>query len=109
MDIACPTYLDFLHGGLNFQVPHHLLPRLPRFRFRAVASEVEKWVLEEQALVEKGWKGDKLKEGEGLVYLKMEFVQANRSVLGVLKSVGQQVHLLGRVAEAQAKGEIEDH
>lgn len=27
MDIACPTYLDFLHGGLNFQTPHHA--RLP--------------------------------------------------------------------------------
>lgn len=106
MDISCPTYLDFLHGGLNFQTPHHLLPRLPRFRFRAVAQLVEEWVIEEQALVKDGWKGEKLKEGEGLVYKKMRFVEANRDVLGVLQSVAQQVKFIGVVAQADAKGEL---
>lgn len=107
MDISTPTYLDFLHGGLNFQLPHHLMPRTPRFNFRAVAKEVEKWVLEEQELVQDGiFEGEKLKKGEGLVYKKMEFVEANRDVLGVLKSVAQQVHLLVECAKADAKGEL---
>ncbi|KAI5478641.1 delta8-fatty-acid desaturase [Pseudohyphozyma bogoriensis] len=107
MDISCPEYLDFLHGGLNFQVPHHLLPRTPRFRFRAVAKEVEKWVKEEQALVVDGvWEGHRLKENEGLVFKKMEFVEANRDVLGVLESVAQQVKFIAKVAAADARGEL---
>lgn len=111
MDISTPPYLDFLHGGLNFQVPHHLFPRMPRFRFRAAAEVVRAWVEEEQALVAS--QGSKFgamverKEAEGLVYKKMEFVEANRDVLGVLQSVAQQVKFMGVVAEADAKGEIE--
>ncbi|GAA5865136.1 hypothetical protein JCM3774_002144 [Rhodotorula dairenensis] len=121
MDISCPTYLDFLHGGLNFQTPHHFFPRIPRFRFRAVAQEIEQWVAEENALIEvrtetdpvtgvaieiRWWKDQKLKEGEGIRYKKMTFVEGNRSVLGVLRDVAQQVELLAKVAEKDAKGEL---
>ena len=107
MDIACPPYLDFLHGGLNFQTPHHLFPRIPRFRFRAVARELEQWVKDEQALVKDGsYRGHKLKEGEGLVYKKMTFTEGNMTVLRVLKDVADQVKLLAKVAEADAKGEL---
>ncbi|GAA5853237.1 hypothetical protein JCM8547_000252 [Rhodosporidiobolus lusitaniae] len=115
MDISCPPYLDFLHGGLNFQTPHHLFPRLPRFRFRAVSKLVEEWVEEENKQVvtrkdgSRWWKGIRLGENEGLVYKKMTFVEGNRSVLGVLKDVGEQVRLLAKVAEADAKGELHGH
>jgi delta8-fatty-acid desaturase len=101
MDISCPTYLDFLHGGLNFQTPHHLFPRIPRFRFRAVALEVAKWVEEERELVKDGtWEGEKLKENEGLIYKHMSFVEGNRDVLGVLQAVGQQVRGLALVTRS---------
>lgn len=40
------------------------------------------------------------------MYKKMQFVEANRDVLGVLKAVADQVVLLGRVAKAEAKGEL---
>ncbi|GAA5984608.1 hypothetical protein JCM10908_003421 [Rhodotorula pacifica] len=121
MDISCPTYLDFLHGGLNFQTPHHFFPRIPRFRFRAVAKAIERWVEEENALIEvrmekdaatgvetetRWWKDQQLKEGEGIRYKKMTFVEGNRSVLGVLKDVAQQVELLAKVAAKDAKGEL---
>ncbi|BGP19507.1 hypothetical protein JCM10213_006327 [Rhodosporidiobolus nylandii] len=112
MDISCPPYLDFLHGGLNFQTPHHLFPRLPRFRFRTVSKLVEEWVDEENKLVEikedgsRWWNGHRLGEHEGLTYKKMRFVEGNKSVLGVLKDVGDQVRLLAKVAEADAKGEL---
>eukprot|EP01059_Diplonema_ambulator_P036377 TRINITY_DN9036_c1_g1_i1.p1 TRINITY_DN9036_c1_g1~~TRINITY_DN9036_c1_g1_i1.p1 ORF type:complete len:699 (+),score=166.16 TRINITY_DN9036_c1_g1_i1:104-2098(+) len=33
-DISCPWYLDWVHGGLNYHIVHHLMPRLPRARFR---------------------------------------------------------------------------
>ncbi|BGP42948.1 hypothetical protein JCM10449v2_006963 [Rhodotorula kratochvilovae] len=115
MDISCPPYLDFLHGGLNFQTPHHLFPRVPRFRFRAVAREIEAWVAEENALVEtredgrRYWRGLRLGEHEGLEHKKMAFVEGNRSVLGVLKDVGEQVALLAKVAAKEAKGELHRH
>ncbi|CEP62440.1 fatty acid desaturase LALA0_S05e05710g [Lachancea lanzarotensis] len=35
MDVDCPRWLDFFHGGLQFQVVHHLFPRLPRHNLRA--------------------------------------------------------------------------
>lgn len=61
----------------------------------------------ENALVADGmWKGKPLKPNEGLVYKKMQFVAANRDVLGVLQAVGEQVVLLGKVAKAEAKGEL---
>lgn len=102
MDVSCPPYLDFLHGGLNFQTPHHLFPRIPRFRFRAVAKEVARWVEEEQELVKDGmWKGEKLKENEGLVYKHMSFVEGNKDVLGVLKDVADQVSPAGLLSEAR--------
>ena len=53
---------------------------------------------------ERDWK---LKKGEGLKYKKMEFVEANRDVLGVLQNVATQVKFMAVVAEADAKGEIE--
>jgi len=109
MDVSCPPYLDFLHGGLNFQTPHHLYPRVPRFRFRAVAKVVEQWVADERALLDVRadgttyWRGVRLGEHEGLEYKKMEFVEGNRSVLGVLRDVGDQVRLLAQVAEKEAR------
>lgn len=107
MDISTPLYLDFLHGGLNFQVSHHLFPRMPRFRFRAAAEVVKEWVAAEVLEVKEGKHGEMGKVAEGLVYKKMEFVEANRDILGVLKSVAQQVQFMAVVAEADAKGEIE--
>lgn len=110
MDISCPTWMNWIHGGLNYQVSHHLLPRTPRFNFIPVAEVVSQWVKEEQELVKDGyWNGEKLKEGEGLVYKKMQFVEANRDVLGVLKSVAEQAKLLLEVARKDARGELQHH
>lgn len=36
MDVDCPGWLDFLHGGLQFQAIHHLFPRLPRHNLKKV-------------------------------------------------------------------------
>jgi delta8-fatty-acid desaturase len=37
-NVSCPTYMDWFHGGLQFQVEHHLWPRLPRHSLRLVKS-----------------------------------------------------------------------
>lgn len=36
MDVDCPWWMDWFHGGLQFQVVHHLFPRLPRHNLRHV-------------------------------------------------------------------------
>ena len=36
MDVDCPEWLDWFHGGLQFQVVHHLFPRVPRHNLRKV-------------------------------------------------------------------------
>lgn len=34
LDVACPTYLDWFHGGLQFQTLHHCYPRIGRQHLR---------------------------------------------------------------------------
>lgn len=34
LDVACPTYMDWFHGGLQFQTLHHLYPRIGRQHLR---------------------------------------------------------------------------
>jgi len=41
-DIACPSWMDWFHGGLQFQITHHLFPRMPSHRLRAATPEVYK-------------------------------------------------------------------
>ena len=41
LDIDCPWYMDWFHGGIQFQVGHHLFPRLPRHRLRHLRPKIE--------------------------------------------------------------------
>lgn len=34
MDVDCPSWLDWFHIGLQFQLEHHLFPRVPRHNLR---------------------------------------------------------------------------
>lgn len=92
MDVICPPYLDFIHGGLHLQVIHHFFPRIPRQNLRPASEYVIDWCKE-----------------EGLEYHALRFLDGNRKVLGVLGEVANQVKILGAVAKAQAKGEIHSH
>ncbi|KAL0848580.1 hypothetical protein Bca101_021827 [Brassica carinata] len=40
LDITCVPYMDWFYGGLQFQLEHHLFPRLPRCNLRKVAPVV---------------------------------------------------------------------
>ncbi|KAL6534012.1 hypothetical protein OROHE_013845 [Orobanche hederae] len=40
LNIECPCWMDWFHGGLQFQVEHHLFPRLPRCQLRRIAPFV---------------------------------------------------------------------
>lgn len=40
IDISCSPWMDWFHGGLQFQIEHHLFPRLPRCQLRRVSPLV---------------------------------------------------------------------
>ena len=50
MDIDCPPWLDWFHGGLQFQTEHHLVPRMPRHKLRRFREEVVKPFCDEHGL-----------------------------------------------------------
>ncbi|CAF0780453.1 unnamed protein product [Rotaria sordida] len=81
MDIACPVWLDFFHGGLQYQAVHHLFPRMPRHKLRSASYFVQQFADE-----------------VGLTYHVYGFVHGNRKVLNVLKDVAIQVKLMRDVA-----------
>lgn len=90
MDVQCPPWLDFLHGGLHMQVTHHLFPRLPRHRLRLVSERfVQPWC-----------------QQEGLKYDSMGFVKGNSKVLGTLEEVAKQIKILRLVASTQVHGNV---
>lgn len=88
MDIECPEWLDFFHGGLQFQTVHHLFPRMPRHNLR----KAHKFVLEFCEVV-------------NIPYAQYRFVEANEKVVSRLEQVSQQARIL---AECQRSMTITD-
>ncbi|KAI9654369.1 MAG: hypothetical protein M1821_006685 [Bathelium mastoideum] len=88
MDVDCPEWLDFFHGGLQFQAVHHLFPRLPRHNLR----EAQKLVIAFCEEVE-------------IPYALFGFVDGNKEVIGRLGDVARQARILAecqRVMSTQA-------
>ncbi|KAF7127940.1 hypothetical protein RHSIM_Rhsim11G0043700 [Rhododendron simsii] len=40
LNIECASWMDWFHGGLQFQIEHHLFPRLPRCQLRKISPFV---------------------------------------------------------------------
>ncbi|KAL8950685.1 MAG: hypothetical protein Q9222_003295 [Ikaeria aurantiellina] len=77
MDVECPSWLDPLHGGLQFQAVHHLFPGVPRHNLRRLQQLVIKFC-----------------EETGIKYKRLGFVAGNRDVLGKLGEVAAQLDLM---------------
>ncbi|KAK6200383.1 delta-8 sphingolipid desaturase [Scheffersomyces amazonensis] len=77
MDVDCPEWLDFLHGGLQFQAIHHLFPRIPRHNFRRVQPFVIKFC-----------------EEVGLPYSIYGFGEGNEIVISKLADIGKQCTIM---------------
>ena len=79
MDIDCHQSLDWFHGGLQFQVVHHLFPRVPRHNLRGLRAVVQTFALK-----------------YGLAYECYSFVQANKLMINHLASVAgeSRIHIL---------------
>lgn len=86
MDIDCPPFLDFLHGGLQFQAIHHLYPRVPRHNLR----QTQKLVMEFCKEV-------------GIPYALYGFTDGNKKVIGTLAEVSRQAAILAKCQEAITK------
>ena len=79
MDVECPEWLDFFHGGLQFQAIHHLYPRIPRHNLRRTQKLVQDFC-----------------EDVGIPYALYGFVDCNKKVIGRLGDVGRQAAILAQ-------------
>ncbi|CRK27402.1 hypothetical protein BN1723_018302, partial [Verticillium longisporum] len=77
MDVDCPTWLDFFHGGLQFQAIHHLYPRIPRHNLRRTQKLVQEFCVD-----------------VGIPYALYGFVDGNKTVIGKLAEVSRQAAIL---------------
>jgi delta8-fatty-acid desaturase len=82
MDVDCPEWMDWFHGGLQYQTTHHLFPRLPRHRLRFVREMAMEYAKE-----------------QGIKYNHFPFVEANGVVLGKLRDVAGQARIYFEVAK----------
>ncbi|PHH79420.1 hypothetical protein CDD80_4873 [Ophiocordyceps camponoti-rufipedis] len=79
MDVECPPWLDFVHGGLQFQAVHHLFPRVPRHNLRRAQTLVREFCDE-----------------VGIPYALYGFADGNKQVIGRLAEVSRQAAILAK-------------
>lgn len=77
MDVDCPPWFDYAHGGLQFQVIHHLFPRMPRHNLRAAQKKVIKYCDE-----------------VGLEYCIYGFTKGNKYVISKLGDIAKQARIM---------------
>ncbi|GAB2291053.1 DNA replication regulator sld2 [Dionaea muscipula] len=73
IDISCPVWMDWMYGGLQFQLEHHLFPRLPRCHLRKIAPLVRD-----------------LCKKHNLPYRSLSFLDANILTLRTLRTAALQ-------------------
>ncbi|EER25550.1 linoleoyl-CoA desaturase, putative [Coccidioides posadasii C735 delta SOWgp] len=93
MDVDCPTWLDFFHGGLQFQVIHHLYPRIPRHNLRSAQNLVK----------------DFCKDVD-IPYAIFTFYDGNKEVIGRLSDIAKQARIFAECQKSVAQqGIFSDH
>ncbi|KAF4954040.1 hypothetical protein FSARC_12253 [Fusarium sarcochroum] len=92
MDIDCPEWLDFFHGGLQFQVIHHLFPRVPRHNLRATQKLVQEFCNE-----------------VNIPYALYGFANGNQQVIGRLAEVSRQASILAKCQQSIQNGDLSHH
>lgn len=93
MDVDCPQWLDFFHGGLQFQAVHHLCPRLPRHNLRKAQRLVMEFCKETE-----------------IPYALFTFYDGNKEVISHLGDVANQARLLAECKKSiVASGHLHHH
>ena len=89
MDVDCPEWLDFFHGGLQFQAIHHLYPRMPRHNLRKAQELVRAFCRD-----------------VGIPYTLYGFARGNQKVIGRLSEVSRQVQYLAECQKSLVDGSV---
>lgn len=92
MDVDCPPFFDFLHGGLQFQAVHHLYPRIPRHNLRKAQPYVRRFCEETR-----------------IPYAIYGFTEGNKEVIGRLEAVAKQVEIYEECRRVAARALVEGH
>ena len=92
MDVDCPQWLDFVHGGLQFQAVHHLYPRIPRHNLRKAQPMVRRFCEETK-----------------IPYTIYGFASGNKAVIGRLGEVSKQLEIYEECRRVAAKDLVEGH
>lgn len=74
MDILCPRYMDWFHGGLQFQLEHHLFPRIPRWNLRKLMPLV-----------------DEIFKKHGITVVRKSFFEGNSMIINHMARIGSFV------------------
>lgn len=77
MDVDCPPWLDFFHGGLQFQAIHHLFPRIPRHNLRRTQELVKEFCREVD-----------------IPYAIYTFADGNKEVISRLGEIAKQAKIM---------------
>ncbi|PWA01255.1 hypothetical protein BB558_002668 [Smittium angustum] len=77
LNVICPKWFDWFHGGLQFQIEHHLFPRLPRHNLR----KAKPYVID-------------LCNKHGMKYVEDYFLGANIFTIGQLKKTAETIKAL---------------
>ncbi|KAI9652845.1 MAG: hypothetical protein M1831_006370 [Alyxoria varia] len=92
MDVDCPEWLDFIHGGLQFQAIHHLYPRMPRHNLRKAQKLVQEFC-----------------NDVDIPYALYGFVDGNKEVIGRLGDIGKQAAILAECQRSVAAKPFDHH
>ncbi|KAG0457999.1 hypothetical protein HPP92_023156 [Vanilla planifolia] len=77
LNITCSPWMDWFHGGLQFQVEHHLFPRLPRCHLRSISPFVRE-----------------LCKKHKLHYSSVNFWEANKRTVETLRAAAMQARIV---------------
>lgn len=80
IDVDCPAWMDWFHGGLQFQLEHHLFPRLPRENLRKASEILQPFF-----------------ERHNVRCVRLGFVQCNRRVLRKLAGTSDHALLVDAI------------
>lgn len=73
LNVDCSPYMDFFHGGLQFQIEHHLFPRVSRPYLRTLSYKIQR-----------------LCKNQGVEYASLSFYDANKEVICSLQETAKK-------------------
>ncbi|KAF2724051.1 fatty acid/sphingolipid desaturase [Polychaeton citri CBS 116435] len=91
MDVDCPAWFDFFHGGLQFQAVHHLFPRIPRHNLRKAQVYVREFCMD-----------------VGIPYTIHGFKEGNEQVIGQLGEIAKQARMMGECSRSMGPADVFD-